>query len=93
MSNEKFMTPLHDAGLFVCQRETLVRMLWLSHPSIINISAMAGFATYLRLNTIRFQHLSLLRFAKEITAVWLKKCLLMQRTTRKSGLQLLMATG
>jgi hypothetical protein len=92
MSTEKFGAPLFVASLFASKSQDYVPAFWLSHPNI-NESVKDGLKTLLRLKLKRCVSFSLPRAVMEIIALWLKKCLLMQLTTRKCELRLLMATG
>jgi hypothetical protein len=92
MSNRKFTTAHFADSLFASQKQDNGSTFWLSHP-YINEPVKDGLMTFLRLKQERCLGASLLRDVMETIALWLKKCLLMQPTTRKFGLQLLMATG
>ena len=94
MLNKKFTAPQFVASLFTGKRGMHTPALMLSHPFInINVSVMDELKAFLRLKFKRGFSSSMSWTVMENIALWLKKCLLMQRTTRKFGLQLLMATG
>ncbi|MGV8949229.1 MAG: hypothetical protein ACOH2E_07720 [Candidatus Paracaedibacter sp.] len=93
MSNEKFTPLLSVANLFESQEDRYTSSLWPSHPFIINVSVTDEPMTFLRLKFKPSRSAGLSRPGMENIALWLKKCLLMLPTTRKSGLRLLTATG
>ncbi|MBM3632120.1 MAG: hypothetical protein FJX03_00205 [Alphaproteobacteria bacterium] len=92
MSTEKFDAPIIVAGLFARKKQGYDPAFLLSHPNI-NEPLKEKLSTLLRSNFKRCVSFSLKWAVMENIALWLKKCLLMQLTTKKSELRLLMATG